>query len=287
MKIFDIHSHWSTERGYPLQTDEGRRLQKKTFASEARFTTEAEMAEEFRRHQVRAILDLGFTKRMPIESVRPLHDYAMQTQSDHPDVIHGHWLQIDPRLGAAGVEELRRCIETSGGFIGYCVSAAGMGIAADDPVYDPFYALSMAYRRPVLVLVGHTGAGAGRRGGDGLVLDLCHPRYVDRLAARNPDLDIIAGRPAWPWQDEMISVLLHKANVHAEMHGWSPKYFTDALKREIPRRLRERIMFGADYPLLGYERLLADWRELGYGEEVLADVCHRNAERLFGVAGEA
>ena len=24
----------------------------------------------------------------------------------------------------------------------------------------------------------------------------------------------------------MIAVLLHKANVHYEVHGWSPKYFT-------------------------------------------------------------
>ncbi len=31
----------------------------------------------------------------------------------------------------------------------------------------------------------------------------------------------------------MISILLHKPNVWSELHGWSPKYLTDALKREI------------------------------------------------------
>jgi predicted TIM-barrel fold metal-dependent hydrolase len=49
------------------------------------------------------------------------------------------------------------------------------------------------------------------------------------------ELTIIAARPAWPWQSEMIAVLLHKPNVWHELHGWSPKYFTDELKRDIPR----------------------------------------------------
>jgi predicted TIM-barrel fold metal-dependent hydrolase len=65
----------------------------------------------------------------------------------------------------------------------------------------------------------------------------------------------------------MIAVLLHKPNVWCELHGWSPKYFTDELKREIPRRLAERVMFAADYPLFRYERLFADWHGLGYSEQ--------------------
>jgi len=69
------------------------------------------------------------------------------------------------------------------------------------------------------------------------------------------------------------------------VHGWSPKYLTDALKREIRTRLKDRVMFGADYPLFRYERLVDDWIALGYDDDVLARVFHRNAERLFGLAG--
>ena len=91
-----------------------------------------------------------------------------------------------------------------------------------------------------MVTVGYTGRGAGLPGGGGVVLDLCHPRYVDMLAVQYPELKIIAGRPAWPWQDDMIAILLHKPNVWNELHGWRPKHFTDALKREIPRRLKSQ-----------------------------------------------
>jgi len=286
VRLFDLHSHWGTKRGYVLQTPEELARQQHTWGSLPRYDSEEEMADYFRRNEVRAILDFGFTKRMPLDEVRPYHDYAIDTQRRFPDVIHGHWLQIDPRTGRAGADEMRRCIEASSGFIGYCVSAAGMGYPASDPIYDPFYELSLETRRPVLVLVGYTGAGAGLPGGSGVKLELCHPRYVDELAIRYPALTIITGRPAWPWQDDMIAVMLHKPNVWAELHGWSPKYLTEPLRRDIARRLMRRVMFGADYPLFRYERLVEDWRSLGFKEEVLERVFHRNAEELFAGLAE-
>lgn len=281
MRLFDLHSHWGTQRGYVLQTPEELARQQHTWGSLPNYDSEEQMAEYFRRNEVRTILDFGFTKHMSLADVRPYHDYAIETQRRFPDVIFGNWLQIDPRTGAAGADEIRRCIDASSGFIGYCVSAAGMGYPASDPIYDPFYELSLERRRPVLVLVGYTGSGAGLPGGKGVKLELCHPRYVDELAIRFPELTIITGRPAWPWQDEMIAVMLHKPNVWAELHGWSPKYLTEPLRRDIARRLTRRVMFGADYPLFRYERLVQDWRSLGFDEDVLARVFHRNAEELF------
>ena len=99
------------------------------------------------------------------------------------------------------------------------------------------------------------------------------------------NLKILAARPAWPWQTEMIAVLIHKANVWYELHGWSPRYYADDLKYEIPRRLKDRIMFGADYPLLSYERLIADWGDLGYKDEVMEMVFHGNAEAFLAQLG--
>jgi predicted TIM-barrel fold metal-dependent hydrolase len=287
MRIFDLHSHWGTERGYVLRSAEALAQQQNTWNSTPRYDTEDEMAAYLRANQVKTILDFGFTKSLPLDEVVPLHDYAMQTQAKYSDCIFGNWVQIDPRLGEAGAAELERCIRASKGFISFCVSASGMGFPASDPIFNPFYEVALAHNRPVLVLVGHTGAGAGLPGGAGVKLDLCHPRYVDELAIAFPTLQIVTGRPAWPWQDELISIMIHKPNVWSELHGWSPKYLTDPFKKEIRSRLKSRVMFGADYPLFRYERLVADWRELGYSDTVLEAVFHGNAERLFGLAGEA
>lgn len=286
-RLFDLHSHWGTRRGYVLQSDAELAQQQRTWGSTPRYDTEEEMAAYFRANRVRTILDFGFTKHLSLKQVRPLHDYALETQRRFPDVIFGHWLQIDPRTGRAGADELHRCIVESAGFVGYCVSGAGMGFGASDEIYAPFYEVSLQHDRPVLVLVGYTGAGAGLPGGGGVRLDLCHPRYVDELAIRYPELRIITGRPAWPWQDEMIAVMLHKPNVWAELHGWSPKYLTEPLRRDIARRLKRRVMFGADYPLFRYERLVDDWRNLGFDDDTLARVFHRNAEEFFAAIGFA
>lgn len=286
MHILDMHSHWGTERGYVLRTPEALARQKETWNSTPSYDTEEEMAAYMKANNVRTILDFGFTKSLPLEQLITFHDYALETQRRFPDSIFGNWLQIDPRLGEVGAQELERCIRASSGFVSVCVSASGMGYPANDPIYYPFYEVAKSFNRPVLVLVGHTGSGAGLPGGDGLILDLCHPRYVDALAAKFHDLKIIAGRVAWPWQDEMLAILLHKPNVWNELHGWSPKYFTDALKRDIRSRLKDRMMFGADYPLFRYERLVADWKALGYADDILKRVFHANAERLLGVAPE-
>ncbi|MFM9992741.1 MAG: amidohydrolase family protein [Burkholderiaceae bacterium] len=283
MEIIDLHSHWGTQKGYVLRSKAALDQQKNTWNSTPSFDTEEQMASYFRSQNVKTILDFGFTKNLPIDEVIPLHDYAIQTQATYSDCIFGNWIQINPRHGKAGADELERCIKASKGFVGFCVSASGMGFVASDPIYGPFYEVARAYQRPVLVLVGHTGAGAGLPGGDGIELDLCHPRYIDKLAIAYPDLQIISGRPAWPWQDDMISIMLHKPNVWSELHGWSPKYFTDALKKEIRTRLKKRVMFGADYPLFRYERLVSDWQALGYDDETLKAVLHGNAQRLFGI----
>jgi predicted TIM-barrel fold metal-dependent hydrolase len=79
----------------------------------------------------------------------------------------------------------------------------------------------------------------------------------------------------------LIAILLHKGNVHYELHGWSPKAFSPALKREIGGRLQDRIMFGCDYPVLKYEMMVERWRGLGYSESVLEKVFYRNAEAYF------
>jgi predicted TIM-barrel fold metal-dependent hydrolase len=83
----------------------------------------------------------------------------------------------------------------------------------------------------------------------------------------------------------MIAVALHKANVWMELHGWSPRYFSDELKREIGKRLRKRAFFGADYPMLSHERLVEEWREQGFSSDVLDDVFSGNAASFLTSIG--
>ena len=134
MRLFDLHSHWGTESGYVLRTQDALAQQKATWNSTPKYDTEEEMAAYLRANNVRTILDFGFTKNLSIEQVQPLHDYAIATQARFPDCIFGNWIQLDPRLGQAGADEFERCILASKGFVGFCVSSSGTGFPASDPI---------------------------------------------------------------------------------------------------------------------------------------------------------
>lgn len=281
MKIFDCHSHWGTRRGYLFRTPAELARQTAIWKTEVHYFTEDEQAAYFRKNNVRAILDLSFTKFLPIDEMREMHDYAFAEQRKHPDVIAGHWLQFDPRRVGESLAEFDRCLAAKAGFVGFCVNGQVTRVPANDPLWTPFYERSIDADVPIMILTGLTGIGQGLPGGAGIVLDHGHPRHIDEVAARYPNLRILAARPGYPWQDEMIAILLHKPNVSYELHGWGPKQYAPALKKEIARRLQDRIMFGCDFPVLRYEKVLNDWRSEGYAEEVLEKVLHRNAEAYF------
>ncbi len=284
MRIFDCHSHWSTRRGYVFQTPEAQASQRRIWGTEPAFQTEDELAATLRKNDVRAMLDLALTAfdPMSLEQIRAFHDYTFEVQRRHRDVIFGHWLSFDPRIGGDGIREYERCVAAKAGFIGFgIIGQARHAFPPSDPIWHPFYKTSIDANIPVLIHTGLTGIGQGFPGGDGIVLDHGHPRHIDAVAAKFPQLKILAARPAYPWQDEMIAVMLHKGNVHYELHGWSPKTFSPALRKEIGGRLQDRIMFGCDYPVLKYEFMVERWRGLGYSDAVLEKVFHRNAEAYF------
>ena len=199
MRLFDLHSHWGT-RARLRAADTAKQLaqQQRNWNSTPTYDTEEEMAAYLRRNSVRTILDFGFTKSCRSTRCAPYHDYAIETQRRFPDV--------DLRQLAADrsatrrrrrVDEFERCIDASRGFVGFCVSAPGMGYPASDPIYDPFYEVAASIDQPVLVLVGHTGSGAGiarRRRRDARSL----PSALRRRARGqlSDDLKIIAGRVA-------------------------------------------------------------------------------------------
>ena len=138
---------------------------------------------------------------------------------------------------------------------------------------------------PVKLSVGMTAVGQGKPGGGGIYLSHENPiPYVDDVAVQFPGLTIIAAHCAWPFHNEMTAVMIHKANVHNELHGWSPRYFPAELKREINGRLQDRFLFGSDYPWFSYERLFKDWAGEDYKPEVLEKVYHQNAQRILGLA---
>ena len=194
-EIFDCHSHWGTRRGYIFRTDDEIAQQEKIWNTKATFFTEQEMVDYFRANHARVILDLSFTKFLPIEEIRDHHDYAFATQKANPDAIFGHWLQFDPRRSLEAVREFDRAVSAKAGFIGLCVNGQVTGIPASDARWDPFFQLALESGTPIMILTGLTGIGQGLPGGNGIVLDHGHPRHIDDVVSRYPRLKILQPAP--------------------------------------------------------------------------------------------
>jgi len=168
--------------------------------------------------------------------------------------------------------------------------AGGRSASGCMPSVDPMLASVGAIYGSGALGVVLTGMGRdGVEGASRLVASggsVIDPLVVDELASNFPNLTIIAAHPGWPWIEEMTAVALHKGNVYWELSGWAPKYFPDSLKKDVRGRLRDKVMFGSDYPSLPYERILREWEELDYPEEVMEGVFHGNAERVLGLMPE-
>jgi uncharacterized protein len=84
-----------------------------------------------------------------------------------------------------------------------------------------------------------------------------------------------------PWQDEQLSVAVHKPNVYIDLSGWSPKYFEPKLVQYANSLLKDRMMFGSDYPVISPERWLEDFEKLQIKPEVRPLILKMNAARLL------
>jgi predicted TIM-barrel fold metal-dependent hydrolase len=200
----------------------------------------------------------------------------------HPDALIP-FASIDPAKGRAGARQVRRLVEEHGvrGFKFH------PNVQAFYPNGRDAYVLYEAIEAAGAIAVfhtGQTGIGAGAPGGGGIRLKYSNPMFVDDVAADFPDLPIILAHPSFPWQDEALAVAAHKPQVYIDLSGWSPKYFPPQLVQYANTLLKEKVLFGTDYPLLTPDRWLADFAKLPIKDEVRPLILKQNAARLLGLA---
>ncbi|MFQ5993065.1 MAG: amidohydrolase family protein [Nitrospiraceae bacterium] len=280
MRIIDLHCYPNTEPWIVAQGPYVEALAKywnRTWSAKS----EEEVVGDFRKAGVEAVL-VAFDIETATGTPPCSNEYVAKMRDYNPGVILQAWAAVDPLKGKSAIDEARKAVSELG-MLGFHFHPIVGRFSVDDQRLYPLWETINELRVPVMIDVGTTGMGAGTPGGLGGVIRHAHPSAIDRLAADFPDLSIVAAHPGWPWTEEMIAVALHKGNVSWELSGWAPKYFPDALRRDIRGRLQDKIMFGSDYPSIPYERLFREWRELGYSDELMEKVFHGNAERILGL----
>ncbi|MEV8019099.1 amidohydrolase family protein [Streptomyces sp. NPDC086554] len=210
------------------------------------------------------------------------NEEVAEAAAEHPDVLIP-FASIDPFRGRAGVRQARRLVEEYG-VRGFKFHPSIQGFFPNDRAlaYE-LYEVIEETGAIALFHTGQTGIGAGVPGGGGIRLKYSNPMCVDDVAADFPQLKIILAHPSFPWQDEALAVATHKPGVHIDLSGWSPKYFPPQLVQYANTLLKDKVLFGSDYPVLTPDRWLADFEKLQIKDEVRPKILKENAARLLGL----
>jgi len=285
LRAIDIHTHAEVSCWNPFDSygEEYDRAADKYFGNSRRPTI-AETVAYYREQKIGLVMftvdseaKLG-RKRIPNEEICE----AARANSD----MMIAFASIDPHKGKMGAREARRLIEEEG-VKGFKFHPTVQDFHPYDRMAWPLYEVIAEHKLPAIFHSGHSGIGSGMRCGGGLRLQLSNPMLLEDVAIDFPDIQIIVAHPSWPWQDEALSLALHKPNVWIDLSGWSPKYFPPQLVQYANTLLKDRMLFGSDYPLITPERWMKDFDEAGFKDKVKPLILKDNAIRLLGLGAPA
>jgi predicted TIM-barrel fold metal-dependent hydrolase len=278
VKAIDVHTHVEVSRdGHDPVPPALRKQTEKYFKGGGGTPTIDDVAAFYREREMAAVV---FTVDWESQSGRPPvpNEEVLEGAAANSDVLIG-FASVDPARPDA-VERARRLIDEQE-VHGFKFHPNLQAFFPNDRATYPLYEVIAEAGLPALFHTGHSGIGSGLPGGGGVRLKYSNPIYVDDVAADFPDMPIVLAHPSFPWQDEALSIAMHKPEVYIDLSGWSPKYFPPRLVRYANTLLKRQVLFGSDYPMITPERWLRDFEQLDLDDEVRPLILKENAARLL------
>ena len=274
----DVHTHvQASVHGGSFPEDSPEAAVAKVFGSDLLLTV-PQLAAHYRERKMACVAFMVDTVRWP----HPVsNEEILELAAAEQDILLP-FVSIDPNRGAEGVAAARRLIAEHD-VRGFKFHPSLQAFFPDDRMAYPLYEVIADHRLPAVFHTGQTAVGSGQRGGGGILLKHSNPIHLDEVAADFPEMTIVMAHPSVPWQDEALSIAVHKPNVYIDLSGWSPKYFPPQLVRYANTLLKEKVLFGTDFPALTPERWLADFDTLDVKPEVRPLILKGNAARMLGL----
>jgi uncharacterized protein len=283
VEAIDVHVHTEVSReGHDPMPPDLRAAAKKYFRDGGGEPTVDDVVARYRELHMACVVftvDWGPGHAAPV----PNEEIAAAAAAN-PDVLIPFASVHPARPGAA--EEARRLIRDHN-VKGFKFHPNIQEFFPDDRMAYPLYEVIAEAGLPALFHTGHSGIGSGLPGGGGIRLKYSNPMHVDDVAVDFPEMPIVLAHPSFPWQDEAISIAMHKPEVYIDLSGWSPKYFPPQLVHYANTLLKHQVLFGSDYPMITPDRWLRDFDQLEINPDVRPLILKENAVRLLGLGGGA
>jgi len=210
-----------------------------------------------------------------IPGIRHSNDEIHKITSKHKELMGMG--SVDPfALGSEGsAREVERAIKELGlKGINIEPGFSSTPTHADDPVFYPIYELCSQLGVPVSLMSGPTTPN----------LELTNPAPVGRVARAFPNLSIICYHGFYPYVNEMIGVAFRYENVFVvpDMYIFLPgsSLYVEAANSFM----QDQLLFGSSYPFRPMAQSIADYRKLGFRDDVMESVFSGNAKRVLKLA---
>lgn len=276
----DVHVHLSDET---TQKAKGARTEQmaKYFGRKRPPVSIDEMAEQYRNRKMMAVI--MNTRDETVTGLSPVpNDHVAGAVRKYPDIFMAFGA-VDPWQGKQALNEIKRCKEELGLHGIGELNPARQHFFPNDLRFYPLWEECQKLGLPILFHGGMAAAGAGTPGGMGIKLKYTQPIYLDDLAADFPELKIICAHPTWPWTEESLAIARHKANFYIDLSGWAPKYFPAEVVHNVNTLLKDKAMFGSDWPAIGVERWMEEFEQLSIKPEVKQKILLDNAKKFFNL----
>ncbi len=196
--------------------------------------------------------------------------------SQYPDRFIG-FACVDPRKGYLAAKELEQAIRELG-LVGLGeLLPSDVELYPNDELMYPLYEKALELEIPVII---HTG----QIFDPGTKLKYSNPIFVDDVAVDFPSLKLIVSHFGWPWMEEAIAIVQRNTNVYFDISGWAPRYLPKLLIDYMDGPLSDKALFGTDFPLISWERVVSELRALPLKESTKEKVFGENAKRLLNLA---
>ncbi len=279
-QAIDTHAHQPTseflhDAGGQMMQDAADR-----FGADMETWSYEEMIEEYHESGVGRAVLLGWDAETNTGNPPVPNEYVAEVRDEHDDFFVGFG-SVDP-LKDDCVEEAIRCVEDLS-LSGFKFQQIAQGFDPSDSEYEQLWETIEDLGVPVVFHGGNSTLGACAPGGRGLHIKYGNPMLIDDVAARHPELQILIAHPAYPWEKEQLAICQQKGNVYMDLSGWMPKYIDEQVIQYAKTLLKDKVMFGTDYPMLKPRPWLEQFAELDLSEDVQRKILWENAEAFLGL----
>jgi predicted TIM-barrel fold metal-dependent hydrolase len=173
-------------------------------------------------------------------TARDVNDRTAELVRAHPEKLIG-FMSVHPR-DPQMLDEMDRCV----GDLGLRGIKLGPNYQNFDPLGEDAFRLYARAQELGLPILFHQGTSPVRHAD----LDYAHPRHMDRVASRFPELRIVLAHLGHPWQIDCIAVIRKHPNVWADISAlhYRPWSYYNCLRLATEWSVLHKLLFGSDYP---------------------------------------